>query len=241
MGPSDRSTARRVRDLTVLNESIRALTSTLELPIVLRIVCDCVKRFTKAEALSLLLYDRERDELVFSATENLCDRVLMAPRDERGIAAWVARTGQSMLVTDVASDPRFRDASPRRADVPVRDVLAAPVARGGVVLGVLELVNRYGGGAFTESDRTRLQTLATEIGQRLEPTEVAHDARALEAIFEQVADVVPSVGASLVLYDAPGGTPIADITRTVSHHLLDGVRIRCDRKRFSPWTIFASR
>lgn len=229
MGPSDRSTARRVRDLTVLNESIRALTSTLELPVVLRIVCECVKRFTKAEALSLLLYDRERDELVFSATENLCDRVMMAPRNERGIAAWVAQTGQSMLVNGVASDPRFRDASPRRGDFPVRDVLAAPVSRDGAVLGVLELVNRYGGGEFTENDRTRLQTLATDIGRNLDPTEAAHDAHALRRIFEQAADVVPSMGASLVLYDAPGGAPIADITRTVSHHLLDGVRIRCDR------------
>ncbi|MGH7822903.1 MAG: hypothetical protein ACREQ9_24355, partial [Candidatus Binatia bacterium] len=68
-GASDRSLERKLRELTVLNESIRTLTSTLELPEILRIVLERIKSLTRAEALSLLLYDAERDELVFAATE----------------------------------------------------------------------------------------------------------------------------------------------------------------------------
>ena len=107
--PPERSLEQRLRELTVTNELIKTLTSTLELPEVLRMVLDRIKVLTQAEALSLLLYDGERDELVFAATETLQENTVAGLRvpPEEGIASWVARTGQSALVNDVANDRRF--------------------------------------------------------------------------------------------------------------------------------------
>ena len=48
---------RELRELRTVNELIRTLTSTLELPEILRIVLDRLKSLTQAEALSLMLYD----------------------------------------------------------------------------------------------------------------------------------------------------------------------------------------
>jgi GAF domain-containing protein len=97
----------------LVNELVGTLTSTLDLSDILRLVLDRIKLLTHAEALSLLLYDEERDELVFAATETLRENALVgkAVSVEQSIAGWVATTGRSELVNDVAADPRFCSAS----------------------------------------------------------------------------------------------------------------------------------
>src|SRR3990170_6145711 len=111
MGPaeSQRALEQRLHELTVVYELTKTLTSTLELPAILRIVLDRIKTLTQAEALSLLLYDGERDELVFAATETLRENAIAGLRVPagQGISSWVAHTGQSAVVNDVGADPRF--------------------------------------------------------------------------------------------------------------------------------------
>src|SRR5436305_13806121 len=67
---------RQLREVTALNATLQALTSTLDLPEILRIVLEHTKHVTSAEGLSLLLHDRERDEIVFAATETLQENTL---------------------------------------------------------------------------------------------------------------------------------------------------------------------
>src|SRR3989442_6393808 len=67
---------RQLREVTALNATLQALTATLDLPEILRIVLEHTKQVASAEGLSLLLYDRERDELVFAATETLQENTL---------------------------------------------------------------------------------------------------------------------------------------------------------------------
>src|SRR5262249_34948649 len=54
--PPDQALERQLRELAAVHQSLRALTSTLELPEILRAVLDSIKTFTAAEGLSLLLY-----------------------------------------------------------------------------------------------------------------------------------------------------------------------------------------
>src|SRR5262245_4275065 len=75
-GPPASGVERRLREVTALNETLRALTSTLDLAEVLHIVVEHIRVVTTAEGLSLLLYDRDRDELVFTATETLQENAL---------------------------------------------------------------------------------------------------------------------------------------------------------------------
>ena len=100
--PPDRPLERQLRELAAVHQSLRALTSTLELPEILRAVLDGIKTFTAAEGLSLLLYDRQRDELVFSATETLRESALLGlpPTTGPGAASWAARAGESTLAED---------------------------------------------------------------------------------------------------------------------------------------------
>src|SRR5438132_2376619 len=102
-GASEHSLEQDLRELRTINELIRTLTSTLELSEILRIVLDRLKRLTQAEALSLMLYDADREELVFAATETLRENALVGVRlpPSTSLASWVARCGESVIANDV--------------------------------------------------------------------------------------------------------------------------------------------
>ena len=97
MLPNDllRELKRTVDELQALNEIGRALTSTLDLPEVLRLVMGRAQGLIKASRFSLLLMDEGTQELRFEvATGPGSERLaaLRLPAGE-GIAGWVAREG----------------------------------------------------------------------------------------------------------------------------------------------------
>ncbi len=130
-----------------------------------------LKSLTQAEALSLMLYDPERDELVFAATETLRENALVGIRlpSSRSLASWVAQSGESAVVNDVQHDPRFYPEIDRLSRFTTRNLLAVPLFGRGRVIGVLEVANRYGGGDFDDEDRASLEALAREVGEDCEP------------------------------------------------------------------------
>src|SRR5207249_10693599 len=98
--PPDQPLERQLHDLATVHRSLRALTSTLELPEILRAVLESIKTFTAAEGLSLLLYDPERDELIFAATETLRENTLVGDAGGGEAASWAARAGESAVLED---------------------------------------------------------------------------------------------------------------------------------------------
>ncbi|MBI3786485.1 MAG: sensor domain-containing diguanylate cyclase [Deltaproteobacteria bacterium] len=229
--PVDRELEQRLRELSVTNELIKTLTSNLELSEILRIVLDRIKILTQAEALSLLLYDGERNELVFAATETLRENTLVGMRlpPQEGIASWVARTGRSALVNDVAHDPRFYGAVDRASRFATQSLLAVPLRHGDKVIGVLEVLNRYDGLAFSPEDLRTLEWIASEVGDTLDPDASAEEPEAMRNVLARVAAAVPSEAASLLLYDPEGRELVFRGSRTLQAGLIDGLRMRCDR------------
>jgi len=225
------SLEQRVRELTLVNELIRTLTSTLELSDILRIVLDRIKILTHAEALSLLLYDKERDELVFAATETLRENTLVGMQVPvgRSIAGWVATTGRSELVNDVAKDPRFCPTVDILTGFTTRSLLAVPLARGGRVIGVIEVANPYGGTEFRPEDRLALENVATALGGQVDVETLSRHPEAMQEILETVATTVRSEAASLLLWDAGGRALVFKASRTLESGVVDGIRIPCDR------------
>jgi len=230
MADSQRPLEQRVRELTLINELIRTLTSTLDLAEILRIVLDRIKTLTNAEALSLLLYDGERDELVFAATETLRENTVVGLKvpPEQGVASWVARTGRSALVNDVSDDPRFYAGIDRLSRFATRSLLAVPLKRAGRVVGAIEVANRHGTINYTDTDTEKLEQLAESLGD-IDPEALSHDALSMRTLLAKVAAAVPSQAASLLLYDPQGRELVFSASRTLQSGVIDGVRIRCDQ------------
>ncbi len=80
----DAALDRQLRELAALHDSLRALTSTLDLGQILRTVLARIRALTAPEALSLLLFDPQREELVFAATELLREQTVASPGEVLG-------------------------------------------------------------------------------------------------------------------------------------------------------------
>src|SRR5512143_1240734 len=171
------------RDLEVINEMTTAVTSTLDLAEIVRIALSRIKMLASAEAISLLRYDAERDELVFAATETLREGNLDdAPaRFAGGLASWVARTGRPARVSDPAGDARCTGGA-ALADRHARHLLDVPVWRDGQVVGVLELADRYDGQPFSAGDEAAVSAVAAAVAPRCDPHRLPHDSGGLRAL-----------------------------------------------------------
>ncbi|CAG0990067.1 Response regulator PleD [Myxococcaceae bacterium] len=219
-----------LRELAAVSESIRAITSSLEPEEVLRLVLQRIKTLTQAEALSLLLHDPIRNELVFSATEALRGGSFSRLRagEPQGVEAFVLRTGRSVRANDPA-ELRALGLTAELLAAGARGLLAVPVRCCERVAGVLRVDDRYDGGEFTTDDEARLEALAEELAGCRDPAALACDDEALQTLFSRIAATVPSEDVSLLLIDSEGRQRVLGVTRELSKGVIDGVRMPVGR------------
>jgi signal transduction histidine kinase len=179
------ATRNRSSQLAALNELGRVVTSTLDLDEVLRMAMRGINQIVEAEAGSLLLLDETTNELVFrmSLRGDVRQTAPLKLQIGQGIAGWVVKRGEPVLVRDVSADPRyFREAS-QEFGLECRSVLCVPVVIREHVIGAIELVNKLDG-EFTDEDLELLSSMAATIGIAVENarlyTELAEFARQLE-------------------------------------------------------------
>jgi PAS domain S-box-containing protein len=153
---------RRVGELAALDKITRALASSLDPGLVLRLLVAEVQGLLGTEGASVLLYDADRAELTFAASEGLGAEGLMGERvpAQASLAGWVLREQRAALVNDVRGHPLVADPPRVLLDGEVRSILAVPLVSRGTGIGVLGAINKIGG-AFTDSD---LQSLAAVAG-----------------------------------------------------------------------------
>jgi diguanylate cyclase (GGDEF)-like protein len=106
------------------------------------------------------MVDEERQELTFELAlgEKAKDVSSFRVRIGEGSAGWVAETGEPTIVNDVSLDPRFSGKLDSKTQFQTRSILCAPLISRGRTIGVVEIINRLGGG-FTRSDLEMLLTL----------------------------------------------------------------------------------
>jgi diguanylate cyclase (GGDEF)-like protein len=120
----------------------RALTSNLELELVLNSVMNKMAEFIGPERWSLMLIDKQRQELFYaiSVGENASSLTgLRVPLGE-GVAGWVAITGSPMVVPDTSVEPRWIEWS-KQTGLNVHSMACVPVVSAQGVIGVVQLLN----------------------------------------------------------------------------------------------------
>lgn len=160
---------RRARHLAAINQAGRAITSTLNLDVVLKMVMDDVRSLLDAQGASVLLHDPLTDELVFTAVAGAGSDTLVGIRmpTSSGIAGWVLRERQSALVPDAQHDPRFFANIDAGTGLTTRSVVAVPLKFKAVASGVLEAINKASG-TFTQEDCEMLEALASSAATAIE-------------------------------------------------------------------------
>ena len=110
----------------------------------LQSIVDVARALLGARASSIFLLDEAAGELVFEAVSGEGSQALIGRRMPayRGIAGWVVRSGEPMIVEDAATSAHFaRDVAESSGYVPTT-VVAVPLLHDGRVLGVLEVLDR---------------------------------------------------------------------------------------------------
>ena len=115
------------------------------------------KEVARAEACSLLLYDQASGQLYFQVAQGESGDQQALKRDVRlklgqGIAGEAAAKRESINVENVDDDPRFFRFADRVTHFKTRSLLAVPLLDREDLVGVIEVVNKADGGAFTDTD-----------------------------------------------------------------------------------------
>ncbi|MFF3499804.1 GAF domain-containing protein [Streptomyces sp. NPDC003247] len=109
----------------------------------LQSIVDVARAIFGAQAGSIFLLDEDAGELVFQAVSGRGEEFLVGRRfpADRGIAGWVAASGEPMIVDDLTASASF-DRSLAQSTQYVPDaIMAAPLIHGDRVLGVLEVLD----------------------------------------------------------------------------------------------------
>ena len=169
MNPSPLSQIKR-EDILRLLEVSRIINSTLKLDEVLERVMDLANKIVNSEASSLLLIDKEAGRLFFkTATGEKAEEIKkFTLKLGQGIAGWVAKKGEHLLVPDVTREPRFNKEIAQAIGFPARSILCVPLMLQGSPAGAIEVINKAGGCAFNEEDLSLLEWLSNQAMMAIE-------------------------------------------------------------------------
>jgi signal transduction protein with GAF and PtsI domain len=144
----------------------------------LQSIIETARAIFVAQASSIILYDEASDELVFRAATGTEGSSLIGRRFPagEGIAGYVLRSRDPLILEDVTEDPRFaRDIAESTGYVP-RGLMAVPLLRGERTLGVLQVLDRASSG-FKLAEMDLLALFARQAAIALDIVEGAAAAR----------------------------------------------------------------
>ena len=134
---------KRNREFALLNQACRAFSSSLELDEVLASVLEEIRRMLGAVACSIWLIDEETDELVCREATDPKSEIIRGWRltHGQGIADWVVRHGESLIVPDARKDERHFKGVDEKTGIEVRSILSVPLFVETDVVGVIQAVD----------------------------------------------------------------------------------------------------
>ncbi len=158
---------RKIQELSLVNQVSGAVSSTLDLDELLDIALEQSMLAVEADTGSLMLINEETSRLEIAASHGLDPRLTETTRQQVGtsVAGWVAQHGESVLVTNAHTDPRFnmpfyRDNITSAASVPLRCKSE--------IIGVLNVNTINPERKFDERDLELLEIVANELAVAIE-------------------------------------------------------------------------
>lgn len=134
---------------------------------------DGILNLFNAYSATIYVANLERNEIysMFLTGSKLAE--IRVPIDTKSIAGYVARTMQSVNILDaydrgelraISKDLSFDEKWDRKSGFRTSQVLAVPVMYENMLMGVVQIINRKGGGRFSDSDIACLEEIASVLG-----------------------------------------------------------------------------
>jgi K+-sensing histidine kinase KdpD len=183
---SEHRQLKRQGRLEVLYNVSRLLSASLDLQVVLDQAMDGLIQLTTAERGFLMLRDDD-GQVQIKAARNFDQQTLSDEQSSysRTIVYRVLDTGEPIVTTNAAEDPRFAGQSSIVAQA-LRSIMATPLRVRGKVIGVVYVENRAIAGLFQEDDLEALNALAGQAAVAIDNAQLfsATDQKLAERIEE---------------------------------------------------------
>ncbi len=151
----------RIERTESLLDLMHSFTSELERDRLLPVIMEKTTKAMKADRSTLFLIDRKTDELFSRVAQGESTNEIRFPLN-RGIAGYVATTGETLNIKDAYSDPRFNPDVDRKSGYHTSTILCMPIKNSeGEILGAVQVLNKKGG-FFTTGDEEFLGALASQ-------------------------------------------------------------------------------
>jgi adenylate cyclase len=165
-------------------------------------VMDQARNLMQAERSTLFLLRKEANEL-WTKVAAADGETLMEVRipANRGIAGYVASTGQPLNIPDAYKDPRFDPSTDKRTGYVTRNILCLPVFNSSnELIGVTQLINKNQG-SFTSSDEEFMRAFNIQAGIALENAKLFENVL-LEKQYQK--DILQSLSDAVISTDMEG-------------------------------------
>lgn len=152
----------RSKELTLLYKIGRDVLSTLELEEVLRTIVDSISRTLDIEICSILLLDKETNQLVIKSACGLPQEIIAQTKlkPDEGISGWVIQHKEPLLVEDIEIDPRF--ATDSHEKYYTHSFISVPLMAKKEIIGVVNVNNKRTKEIFTKDDLRFVRGVANE-------------------------------------------------------------------------------
>ena len=205
------------RDLETILGVTSALAAPFDLMTMLAEVVSAAKQVLNADRGSVWLYDSAADELVLEVATGI--RPVRVPAG-MGLVGACARNRQIINVPDCYADPRFDPGVDKSSGYRTRCMLTLPlVDHKDVLVGVMQVLNKGGGGVFDDHDEALATALAAQCAvalQRVRMTEAVIEGEKMRQELEMARVVqmstLPASMPAVPGYDVYGTFKPAELT-----------------------------
>src|SRR3984957_4631142 len=170
--------------LTALYDLGRTFTSTLELSELLPIVAVKIRDLLGGSVCNLWLTDSGTEELYLVkqvGSDPTVEEGARVPLTQ-GLLGGIAQQANAKLVEEPASEEGLAERIQAGGDFEIQSWMGAPLRKDDAVLGVVELVNRTDGAAFTEDDLFMLSSVSEQAAVALHNANLLESERKVHAL-----------------------------------------------------------
>src|SRR2546423_13287444 len=165
--------------LDLILDVTRRLMSITDLDALLRDMATVTTQLLDADRATIFIIDRDRAEVWSKVALGTGAGEIRQPIGV-GIAGTVAATGETINIADAYEDPRFNPEPDHRTGYRTKTLLTFPMTgQNGRVIGVLQVVNKNGGGQFTFDDEETLSSHGAAAAGALENAQLIAEQRRL--------------------------------------------------------------
>jgi len=165
--------------LDLILDVTRRLMSITDLDALLRDMATVTTQLLDADRATIFIVDRERGE-IWSKVALGTGAGEIRQAIGVGIAGLVAATGDTVNIPDAYDDPRFNPEPDQRTGYRTKSLLTFPMTgQKERVIGVFQVVNKNGGGDFTEDDEETLSSLGASAAVAVENAQLVAEQRRL--------------------------------------------------------------